>query len=212
MSRVNFIPSSMLGARRRRDHLRRWAAAAIAAACTTIVPLVLNEIGRAQAGELRDKQVETASALSKARKEVEADKLENTKLQGRIDRARALRTKRAWSAMFVMIGNCLPRGAWLSSIATDPAAPSSGGSAALRPARGKGKQPEKPAAETVRIEAPQQLVLNGFAAEHAHLYAFISNLKGTDVFSDVKLLRSGAEESADREVVGFTLTCAWEPE
>ncbi len=207
MGGINFIPPDVQSTRRRRSHIRRWLTTVCIAAAVAAIPFGLNEMSRVEAEELRERDRQLASQLVAMQKDLTGAQGEAVLLAGRIERARALRTKRAWSGMLTMIGSCLPADAWLTSVATDPAAPGGAGvSAAVRPA---GVRKGETSAETVKIDAPTKLVLTGFAREHSQLYTFMSNLKMTGVFEVVNLERSVRENPGAESAIGFTLTCEW---
>jgi Tfp pilus assembly protein PilN len=209
MGGTNFIPSDVLASRRLQSHLRRWLTIVAVSTGVAAIPFVLNELSRVESEELRDRERQLASQVAQTQKELTAAQAEAVLLAGRIERARALRTKRAWSSMLSMIGACLPPEAWLTSLATDPAAPGTSMAATIRPV-GVKKGEAAPPAETVKIDAPTRLVLTGFAREHSHLYTFMTNLKTTGVFKEVKLDRSARELQGENAAIAFTLTCDWE--
>jgi Tfp pilus assembly protein PilN len=204
---VNLIPARMHAARAGKRRLRVWGVTVALTLAVNTLPFLVNSWNVAKAGELREEHQSLSQQVSQAQKEVGSTAAEAATLLGRIERARALKTKRSWSAMFTMIGACLPEEAWLTSIATDPSAPSGAG----RPRRLPGSGPDKESDEmqTVRIDAPEKLKIVGHAADHAQLYAFMANLKATGVFASVDLVRSGEELVADRNAVAFELTCRW---
>jgi Tfp pilus assembly protein PilN len=204
---VNLIPARIYVARAGKRRLRAWGATVALTLAVNALPFLLNSWNVAKAGELKDEHQALSQQVAQVQKEVGSTAAEAATLLGRIERARALKTKRSWSAMFTMIGTCLPEEAWLTSIATDPSAPSGAGRPRRLPGSGANKKSDE--MQTVRIDAPEKLKIVGHAADHAQLYTFMANLKATGVFASVDLVRSGEELVADRSAVAFELTCRW---
>jgi Tfp pilus assembly protein PilN len=204
---VNLIPARTYTARAGKRRLRVWGVTVALALAANTLPFLVNSWNVAKAGELREEHQSLSRQVTEVQKEVGSTAAEAATLLGRIERARALKTKRSWSAMFTMIGACLPEEAWLTSIATDPSAPSGAGRPPRLPASGPVKKSNE--MQTVRIDAPEKLKIVGHAADHAQLYAFMANLKATNVFASVDLVRSGEKLVADRSAVAFELTCGW---
>jgi len=204
---VNLIPTPILAARAAKRHLKGWCLVIAAALAANAVPLVADVLSAARAAELRHERDGLSQEVTKARQEADATTAEAGELLARLERAKALRSKRAWSAMFALIGACLPDEAWLTSIATDPPAPSGAGQA--RRSLGKRPQDGGKAPDTITIDAPRKLKIVGYVRDHALLYTFMSSLKGTGIFTAVELIRSGEQRVGDDIAVGFELTCEW---
>jgi len=208
MSRFNFIPSSVLAARAKRRHLQTWSTAIGGAICALMLPLILDWTNRARAAEMEAVSENLASELRQRHTEHREATSQAALLQGQIERAKALRSKRAWSAMLGLVGSCLPDSAWLTLIATDPPTPVGGGPSGRTLGRGKagGESTNK---QTVTIDAPRRLRIRGYAENHEEIYEFMRFLKDADAFNDVTLIRSGIEHPGKQPAVGFEVICEW---
>ena len=171
------------------------------------LPVGLDAINRVRARELRGKEQSVLAELQTTRAEVRTVAAEATRLRGQVDRATALRAKRAWSNMFLMLGTCMSDHVWLTYVGTDPVTPT--GEQSAMPDRSAAAPTGEKDAPVVMIEAPRKLVLRGYAADHPELYAFMTQLKRTDVFTKVMLMRSAAEPVLDGQAVAFELVCEW---
>jgi Tfp pilus assembly protein PilN len=108
-----------------------------------------------------------------------------------LERARALRSKRAWSSLLATIGGALPERCWLTSMATDPASPAPG----MRTidAKARGGQPGTTSAsanaeqKVVLIDGPRALRISGYASDASDPLAFVTHLKETGLFRTVHL-------------------------
>lgn len=202
---VNLIPKAVQLAQARRRHMNRWGVSILAAAALLAVPSTIDWLQRAEATELRTRnanlQIELAAAGTRLR--AQTAQANETLLQ--LERARALRSKRAWSAMFAMIGRCMPAGCWLTSVATDPATPP----AASRGATASRKGADEGNPQTIVIEAPRKLRVAGYATDVAEPHGFVANLKDTGVFTDVVLEHSRREPALDGYYFRFELVCEW---
>ena len=204
---VNLIPAPILATRAAKRHLKGWCLVVVVALAANAVPLVADVLSTARAAELRHERDGLSQEVAQARQEADATTAEAAESLARLERAKALRSKRAWSAMFALIGGCLPDEAWLTSIATDPPAPTE----ATRTRRSLGKRPqdEGKAPDTITIDAPRKLEILGYVRDHALLYTFMSSLKSTGIFTAVELIRSGEQRVGEDTAVGFELTCEW---
>jgi Tfp pilus assembly protein PilN len=207
MTGVNLIPASIRAAQAARRHLKGWGLVVAAALAANALPLVADVVNAARAAELRRERDALSRDVVEVRREADAVTAEAVDSLARLERAKALRSKRAWSAMFTLIGSCMPDGAWLTSVATDPPVP--GGAAPAR--RGPGQLPtaEGQDSDTVTIDAPRKLKITGCVRDHALLYTFMGNLKSAQVFTAVEPIRSGEQRVGEVIAVGFELTCEW---
>jgi Tfp pilus assembly protein PilN len=205
---VNLIPEPIQFAQARRRHVWRWGAAVAAAAVALAVPLGMDWYQRARADDLRAEHVELEGQLATIRAELRTLTTQFQQASIQLERANALRAKRAWSEMLAMIGRCMPAGCWLTSIATDPAIPAKTGDGPPRqtPRKADSAAPQSP---TVVIEAPRMLRLAGYAADAAEPYEFVARLKETGVFSNVVAGQSRSEPALNGTYFRFDLTCEW---
>ncbi len=203
---VNLIPGAVQLARRRRDRLRSWAAAAFVAMAAVAVAGGLEGYRRLQAGGLRTQGEQLRLQLEAARDELRTLTVEEEQARRHVERAAALRSKRAWSGLLAVIGSCMPDSCWLVSMGTDPATPAAAKSQpqVRSPRISPGAGPS-----TLRVDAPRRFRLEGYAADAADPQVFVSNLKRTRVFADVRVGRSQREVMPEGSFFRFELICEW---
>lgn len=203
---VNLIPWSLQVAQRRRLHMRRWAAAALIAGAMLCVPAMSDRVRQAEASELGLRNRRLQAQLAGLRRDVRSISAKAERVQLQIDRAEALRSKRSWSALISLIGQCMPDGSWSTSIATDPpTAPHGGSRSSARP----GHKGDSGGPTTVVIEAPRRLRISGYATDAVEPLAFVTNLKSAGVFRDVSLESSRREPVLDGSYFRFSVVCDW---
>ena len=230
MVSINLIPETVQRARALRSRINRWAVSVLAAGAVMAIPLCLEWYRRAEADELRMRSEQLQTQLASVRADLQTLNAQANQALVRLERAKALRSKRAWSAMFAMIGRAMPSGCWLTSVATDPATPKQGvvhRSSAPR-ARATGGHPalalgarisgavstrspadgSAPSAPLV-IDAPRELKIAGYATDAAEPHQFITNLKAAGVFSRVALERTHREPALGGSYFRFELVCEW---
>ena len=212
---INLIPEHVRWARARRRRLVRWATAVVLSLATLTIPLGIEWYFRARAEVLREEQQRLQAELAAVRTQLTEANREQTALASEIERARALRSKRSWSGLFALLGQCLPRDAWLTAVATDPATPPAQKAQAgslhqtvLNLAGLKGK-PEPAGPSIITIEAPRKLRLEGYTGDYQELYAFIALLKQTGAFAEVQQGWARTEQVDRRSVVSFEVICTW---
>jgi Tfp pilus assembly protein PilN len=228
MVTVNLIPESIQAAQARGRHIKRWAACLAVTTIVAVVPVGAHWMQHLRIEELLAQSDKLQTDLAAARVELKTATAAANDAFLRIERAKALRTKRAWSDMLALIGSCLPKDCWLTSIATDPDVPSAApmvrkASPATEPPssslskggqRGSTLAPEKPA--VVIIDAPRKLRMTGEATDATQPLFFVTRLKESQVFKEVTLERSSAEPRALARATGddesnfrFELICEW---
>jgi len=210
MVTLNLLPESVQAAQAQRRHVKRWALILTAAAVAGTVPAGAHWMQHLQIEELGAQSEKLQSDLAAARVELRTATAEANDAFLRLERAKALRSKRAWSGMLALIGSCLPKQCWLTSIATDPEVPPAGPvvRSPLPPAATPGAAaPEKPA--VVTIEAPRKLRISGEALDSADPLSFVAKLKESQVFRDVILERSLREGPEQESQFRFELICEW---
>lgn len=220
MTSVNLIPEGVLVARTQRRHAKCWTMLILAAAGLSATPLMLDWSRRTHAAELREESDRLQQELGSTRSQLRTTSAEATRVFLEVERANALRSKRAWSAMFALIASCLPADCWLGSIATDPEAPAGGASprpVVASPGTNAGAPKEGGKREIVTIEAPRRLRMIGYAENDTQPLAFVTNLKESRVFQSVLLERAvrAPDVAADPSgpsggtVYQFEVVCAW---
>jgi len=214
MAEVNLIPEAVLVAQAQRRHAKGWLILVLVIAALNVLPLVLDWSRRAHAAELRDESGRIQRELVSSRSQLRTTSAEATRIFLEVERARALRSKRAWSSMFALIASCMPSDCWLASVATDPETPA-GGAAPQRPAaQAKVAGGER---ETVTIEAPRKLRIVGYALTDTQPLALVTNLKESLVFENVLLERSlrapdvspGESAKSNAALYQFEIVCEW---
>ncbi|MFQ5413805.1 MAG: PilN domain-containing protein [Phycisphaerae bacterium] len=210
MIQVNLIPDGAVTAQRMRRHARAWSVALGCCVVILAVPLIMDAVGHARVRALQDERTRVLGAVGAARANVHGMAARAALLHTQIERARALRTKRAWSALLITVAMCMPDDLWLTYFGTDPETPSATGSrrrvAAARGAAGAGPTS---AAAAATIDTPRRIRLRGYAADHAKLYAFMTQLNQTGVFDRVTLVMSVVKPVHDGTAVAFSLECDW---
>lgn len=205
MAGVNLIPESVWLAQARRRHVRHWALWITLAACAVAVLSGIEWFHEATAAELRARNDTLQSELETVRGELVSLTSEAHRVHLQIERAKALRSKRAWSGMLAMIASCMSPGAWLTSIATDPPTPPEGGARSKR--QGSNETDESHA--VVVIEAPRRLRISGYALEDAHPDEMVVRLKNAEVFTRVVSGGRHREPMLDGSYFRFELVCEW---
>ena len=204
---INLIPLAVQLAQKRRGRLRSWAAAMLLSVAALAVAGGLEAYRHLHAGELRTQSEQLSGQLEAARGELRALTLEVEQASCHLERAAALRSKRAWSGLLALIGSCIPDPCWLESIGTDPATPAAGKAPQAR-VRRPGISP-RTEASALRVDAPRRLRLVGYAPDAADPYVFVTNLKQAGVFADVRLGRSERQEIPEGSFFRFQLICEW---
>jgi Tfp pilus assembly protein PilN len=210
MVTVNLIPESVQAAQARSRHFKRWAACLAVTAVVAVVPVGAHWMQHVRVDELRAQSDKLQTDLAAARVELKTVTAAANDSFLRIERAKALRTKRAWSDMLALIGSCLPKDCWLTSIATDPDVPPAAPVARKTPppsATPGTPAPEKPA--VVIIDAPRKLRMTGEATDATQPLFFVTRLKESQVFREVTLERSLREKTEDESNFRFELICEW---
>ena len=202
---VNLIPEVVRIAKARRRHSTRWVLSTLATGAVLATAAGLDWLDRAEAGRLRAESEQLQVDLVQERRELRSSTAQVEQLRLQIERARALQTKRAWSGLIALLGDCMPDGCWLTAIATDPARPAGG---PVR-ARSPDQRPDTTKEGAVIIDAPRKLEISGYAPQAAQPYDFVSALKETRVFSNAVLRRSQREPILDGPYYRFELVCEW---
>ena len=210
MVTVNLIPESVQAAQVRRRHIKRWAACLAVTVVVAVVPVSAHWMQHVRIDELYAQSDKLQTNLAAARVELKTATAAANDSFLHIERAKALRSKRAWSNMLALIGSCLPKDCWLTSIATDPDVPSAAPLARKTPpasATPGTPAPEKSA--VVIIDAPRKLRMIGEATDATQPLFFVTRLKESQVFREVTLERSLREKPEDESNFRFELLCEW---
>jgi hypothetical protein len=226
MTVINLIPASVQRARRQRRHIHWWAATALTALTAAAVMGALEWYRTVEAERLRGQSAELHDQLDSVRTDLRTLSERAEQVRQHLERAAALRAKRAWSGLFAVIGSAMPESCWLVSLATEPATPGAAGStvsssrAGVARSRALGgadpaqsrrglEAPQTRESLTAEIDAPRKLRLVGYGPDAADPHVFVTNLKSAAVFTRVSLLRSERETVLDRSYFRFELVCEW---
>ncbi len=211
MVKVNLIPESVQAAQARRRHLKRWAVSLSAAALIVSLPGGGHWMQHLRIDELHAQNNKLQNDLRSARSDLKTTSAQANDAFLRVERAKALRTKRAWSDMLALIGACLPRDCFLTSIATDPPVPSAAANVKkpVSQSSAAAVTPEQEKPDVVIIDAPRKLRMTGEAEDAAQPLIFVAKLKESQVFQDVTLQRSSRDKPEDETRFQFELICEW---
>lgn len=211
MSKINLIPDVMVQSVDRRRRIRQWTTLGAVAVGLLMIPVTAESWRQAQAADLRGESRNLTAELTKLRDEVQGLSLEAQDVFLRIERANALRSKRAWSAMLNLLAQTMPAGSWLTTVETDPPVPPANAPPVAPPIAEKTVQGAAPAAgpQTITIEAPRRLRISGYAVDATEPLLFVTALKQTGAFQRVLLERSLRERVEQASYFRFELVCEW---
>ena len=178
----------------------------MAALLLLCIPVIFDQYLRVEASRLSAQNEKLAGVLVELRQKLATLTIDAEGSLIQLQRAQALRSKRAWSAMFATIAQNMPDGCWLISIATDPSSPSGGGGRRSRATTTVKKKSEE---SITKIEAPQRLKIVGYASNASEPHQFVTRLKLAGVFRDVSLETSRREQVQNAWYFRFDLVCEW---
>jgi len=202
---INLIPEKVRNRHKRKMRIRNWAIVFLAATVVLAIPIGWDWSREAKANRLRHRQREQAATRTTMQADWERIKNEVSRTQAQIERADALRSKRAWSSMLALITQAVPEDAWLVTVATDPAMPPIH-TAKAAAASGAATQAE---AASITIDAPSKINIVGYAAHAQDPITLVSSLKASGAFEDVTLTRSFLESMDDGSYFRFDIICEW---
>lgn len=205
---ANFIPAPIRSRLEHRRRMRWWIGVCAPIAGALLICAAIDAWRVTQLDALRQNSSAVQSQLTAKRADLRRIVEESAQLKLQIERADALRSKRAWSGMLSLVADRMPADCWLKSAATDPARPGNESSVARSPsAAPAGGAPESP--KPVVLDAPRKLRLSGFAGDPVQPVAFVTALKQAGVFEQVALERAQWERWRDRSVFRFDVLCEW---
>lgn len=207
MTRVNFIPEALLRARERRRRARWWTSLGAGALGLLMIPVAAESWRQAQAADLRGESRRLTAELSGLREEVKSLSIESEEVFLQIERAKALRSKRAWSAMLNLIAQAMPANSWLTSVETDPPVPPPNAPTVAEKLPKDATSPTGP--QTITIEAPRRLRITGYAVDSAEPLSFVTELNRSGIFQRVSLEKSLREPVEHDSFFRFELVCEW---
>jgi len=205
MVTVNLIPEGVQLAQTRRRHVARWLAAGIVSLSLVGLAFAMEWLNRAEARDLRAQHTQLQVEAKQADAKLQTLSTQVNDVQLRVERARALRGKRAWSGVVALIAQALPESCWLTSVATNPVQPRG----AQSPGSSGKRKLAKSEGQAVAMDVPRKLEIVGYAPEASLPYEFVSALKSAEAFSRVTLVRSQVEAVLDGFHYRFELVCEW---
>lgn len=205
---MNLIPKQLQLSRARSRRIKAWALPIAAAAMVLVVPVVIDKYRSVEAGRLRAENIQLQRQITGQRAELTDVTAQAHQALVQLQRAEALRSKRAWSAVLALVARRIPPGCWLTSIASDPAAPGQAG-ARSPTRRSRILEREQESVSSVTIDAPRKLRITGYATDAAEPHQFVTRLKQTAVFAYVGLEASHREPVLGGSYFRFELTCEW---
>ena len=209
MISINLIPEETCRARVRRTRMRAWTLALVIAVGALGIPLGMDWFQRAQVDELQAERQRLQGELQQLHAEQRTVSDQAVRLQSQLERARALRSKREWSALFSLVAASLPSDAWLTTISTDPPIPMRGQSRSAQVKSESETPADSGGAQIITIDAPRKLRLTGYAAGYGQLYEFMGGLKQSGAFAEVVQVRAGIQPVLMDSAVAFEVLCTW---
>lgn len=209
MISINLIPEETCRTQARRTRIRAWTLALVVAVGSLGIPLGMDWFQQARVDELHVERQRLQVELEQLRAEQRTVGDQAVRLQSQLERARALRSKREWSALFSLVATSLPSDAWLTTISTDPPVPAREQSR-LDQAKSESEAPAvQGGAQMVTIDAPRKLRLTGYAVDYGQLYEFMGGLKRSGAFAEVMQVRAGIQPVLTESAVAFEVLCTW---
>jgi hypothetical protein len=202
---LNLIPERIHHGYRRRVRIRTWGLVFLAATVVLSIPIGWDWSREAKAARLRGRLAKLTASRTVMQAEWEQTKRELQQTQAQIERAGALRAKRAWSSLLALIVHEVPPNAWLVSIATEPALPPVQAGRPIATAT-TGSATD---ASSVTIDAPTRINIVGYAPQPQDPITLVSHLKGSGAFRSVVLERSALEPIEDGSYFRFDIACEW---
>lgn len=206
MININLIPQSVQHEHRRKTHLKRWVIASVCAMVLITLPWCYDWINQSKIESFtKDNQI-TSTLLQEAESQLQVLTQNVQEAEIKLQRAKSLRQKRAWSGLITLIAQALPAQSWVISIATIPEMPTGSTPRVVRIVSQSTTASETP---PVTMEVPRKLKLIGYAVDASEPMRFVANLKSFGVFNRVTLLRSYLEAVEDGKYFRFELICEW---
>ncbi len=207
----NLIPLPVQRAQARRRALRRWSAGLCLCAVAVGMALGVGHRQQGRIGALSKRLEQLRANVTHVRAELQQTTAEVVEIKSRLDRARAIRRKRAWTGLLETVASVLPATCWLSSFATVPERPNARAVRVepRRPAVGAAAPEKVQQAKTVTLDAPRELKLSGFALDAAEPQRIVARLKKTGLFRQVTLEDVERGRGRMEDVFRFSVRCTW---
>lgn len=207
MTGVNLIPIEVQLHKTCQRRAKAWILSVLAAVAALCVPLTMNWAQRSKAASLTIGNERILADLALIRSELRSLTTQALEAELRAQRAKALRSKREWSAMLTLIERALPERCWLTSIATDPSSP--GGAARAGVTKVSHPRGAPAGAVAILIDAPRALLVSGYATDPSEPHVFVAAMKRTGVFEEVSLEDLRQEPIYGSMYFRFELRCTW---
>ena len=209
MVSINLIPEAVQRTQKWHRHLAIWTVMVLGALVMLTLPLAMGWIRQSEENRLSRQNDLMQSGLFAERTRLRSLEFSAKDALLCLERAKALRSKRAWSSVVSAIAEELPAGCWLTSIASDPSVPPPASKRADTAPVKKASTKKATTPSAVTIDAPRKILLTGYATEPSEPYQFVINLKETGLFLDVAMVTSRREPVLDSSYFRFELTCDW---
>lgn len=193
----------------RARHTRRWAVAIAIALCPLALTLTVDWFQHADLRARLDEKTRAELQLVTVRERFKFATAEAEQLLAQIQRADALRAKRAWSDLLSLIGQAVPPNGWLTTISTEPAAPSGVSTNIIAPTPPTTDSTANVPKPPVMIESPRELRISGYAVAAAEPSDFVTGLRGSNIFTKVELIQVRQEPIHDGSYYKFDIVCKW---
>ncbi len=204
--RINLLPSSYRHARRQDRRFRVGMIVCTALLLSEIAAGLVLHAGAEDTRELLTAARRAEDNAQALKKDLESPAQQAEQLGRHLQLAERLRSKHRWSRLLATMTRAVPERVVLSSIMTEPAQWSTSlqaGPVALSAG----------AATAVNVLDNRRLidalVVQGRAADHGDLAAFISGVHATRMFATIELKQARREKFMDKEAITFELSCRW---
>lgn len=205
MLTINLIPERTRRVQRRRQSALRWGIAILVVFVLLAIPLSVDWHDHVKLAGLIQRDNRLELDLSMIRSELQTLTQETKTIDSQTRYAQALRTKRDWSKLLFLIGQSLPRGCWLTSLATDPVKPNR----AVLNRHQSSKNKEDDFTLPYLTDSPRRLRISGYAIEASEPHQLVAQLKATDIFTNVALEGMRSETVLEDDYYHFDLICEW---
>ncbi|MGB0714656.1 MAG: PilN domain-containing protein [Phycisphaerae bacterium] len=206
MISINLIPKDILVARSRHRRAMRWLSACGLAVTMLTVVAGVDWLNRSQLYKLSNRRDALRDKLVEVRKNLDNLTAVGDELKLQIERASALHAKRPWSGMLMMTASHLGDAMWLTRFATIPEVPQRRSRRARDEVEDKEEEGKE---ETVQIDAPRKLRLEGFALEAGDATLLVAALQKEQIFNEVKLVQTQRHEERESVRFKFEIICSW---
>ncbi len=210
MISINLANPSVVTRRRIRRRVRQWTLTLTVAVALLSIPVWLEYSRQYQVRTLNSELTVNRQLVNAAQEQIKQLDIEVNTVRAQLARANALRAKRSWHGLITRIASATPDAVWMTSLATIPAvAPSGNRSISPNSTRDKKNKDAEQSATIVTLDAPREMVIEGYSTGQPAIYDFVSELSSSQVFADVRLTRASEERLSDGKAIMFHVRCAW---